>query len=305
MKPTRSAGRIALLFALLSALWIVVSDVVVGALSASDASLLQGLQLLKGGIFVLISSVTLFLVIQWFLKRQYRFTTARDEILQDERREIGRVVARTLVHDVRNIMSILRSNIDFLRMTHDDPTSNEALDDLEEALADLNSLVNHLRESSMTTTELSEIDIVDSLRLCARVVRSDRRFQDVTLHTDSLYESLKIIGHPVLLRQAVLNIFVNAAEAGADHIWVRCRREDDAAVVTISDDGPGMDDETMRRAFEPFFSTKNRGSGLGLVSVKQTVDFHGGAIALSESDAGGLEVSFSFPAVDGRAIEDH
>lgn len=294
MRPNILAVWVSGGIAVCALVWIAASWSAFRQLTGLDPEFFNGLLLVDATIFLAALSAGVFLTFRYALGHQLEYTSVRDDLLNDERREIGRVVARTLVHDVRNVMSILRSNIDYLRMMHEQQESQAALDDLEEALHDLNGLVEHLRENSETTAELDRIDLIESLDLCTRVVRADRRFIDVDVDAH-LGGPLAVLGHAVLLRQAILNLFVNAAEAGARTIHLSLETDDDDATITIWDDGPGMEDDVMKRAFEPFFSTKNRGSGLGLVSVAQTIDFHGGAIALDHAPAGGLLVTITLP----------
>jgi signal transduction histidine kinase len=91
-----------------------------------------------------------------------------------------------------------------------------------------------------------------------------------------------------LLERAVLNLVENALQAVGERgkIHVRTRATDSRVEVEVEDSGPGLDEEMRDRIFEPFFSTKTGGSGLGLALVKKTAQDHGGGVRL-ESPAGG------------------
>lgn len=100
------------------------------------------------------------------------------------------------------------------------------------------------------------------------------------------------------LEQLFLNLFRNSVEACADGIKVTvdARQEQAGAVsLLVRDDGPGLSREVSARAFEPFYSTKQNGTGLGLATVHRIVENHGGSVRL-ESEAGqGTSFHFSFP----------
>ena len=98
-------------------------------------------------------------------------------------------------------------------------------------------------------------------------------------------ESVEVDGN--VLRRALLNLVRNAAEAGAQHITVRVSREAQALAISVSDDGPGLEPGTVDRVFDPFFSTKARGTGLGLAVTRQEIEDQGGSIdVVSEPGTG-------------------
>ncbi|MCI4592682.1 HAMP domain-containing histidine kinase [Sphingobium sp. BYY-5] len=113
-------------------------------------------------------------------------------------------------------------------------------------------------------------------------------------------ESITIIGDMLLLKRLFTNLFDNAIKYG-DRAWVTVQRIDDMAIVDVMDDGPGMMDEQIARAFEPFYRgepSRNRstgGVGLGLSIVQSAVQAHDGMIALTSSVGGGLRVRVQLP----------
>jgi signal transduction histidine kinase len=70
-------------------------------------------------------------------------------------------------------------------------------------------------------------------------------------------------------------------------------------VVTITDTGMGMDEEALQRIFEPYFSTKATGTGLGLTIAKRNIELHGGRIAITSRRGSGTTVSFTLPDQPG------
>lgn len=121
-----------------------------------------------------------------------------------------------------------------------------------------------------------------------------------------------IWGDRVQVQRIALNLVRNAAESigpRGGRIVVRTRREEASsvasgasfAVLEVIDDGPGMDDETRRRAFDPFFSTKLAGRGLGLAVVHGSVRAHGGAIAIASEVGQGASFVATFPVMEAIA----
>jgi signal transduction histidine kinase len=74
-------------------------------------------------------------------------------------------------------------------------------------------------------------------------------------------------------------------------------REPDSARVHVDDAGPGIDPDVRERLFEPFFTTRHQGTGLGLPIVKRDVEAHGGQVSIAEAPGGGTRVTVSLPRV--------
>ncbi|MEO0606568.1 MAG: ATP-binding protein, partial [Myxococcota bacterium] len=97
------------------------------------------------------------------------------------------------------------------------------------------------------------------------------------------------------LRQAILNVVRNAVEAGGQELVLRLGAADGQVHVALTDDGPGMDDEEIDRAFDPFFSTKASGTGLGLAITQQILEDHGGEIRAESTKGAGTTVVLCLP----------
>ena len=89
----------------------------------------------------------------------------------------------------------------------------------------------------------------------------------------------------------------NAREAGSaeNEIRVRVERRSGGSALIVEDRGEGMDDETLRRALLPFYSTKPGGTGLGLALVGEIIDAHGGNVRIARRDGGGLAITCWIP----------
>jgi len=110
----------------------------------------------------------------------------------------------------------------------------------------------------------------------------------------------EIVADAELLRQAFLNLGVNAIQAmqerGGGRLAVRARRQGGDIVVEFQDSGPGMDPETVAHVFEPFFTTKANGTGLGLAIVRQAAEAHGGAVEVESAPGLGATFRIRLPA---------
>jgi PAS domain S-box-containing protein len=117
----------------------------------------------------------------------------------------------------------------------------------------------------------------------------------------------EIQGDDVLLRQVFGNLIRNAAEACAatgvePHIAIRGAVDAQGACrVTVADNGPGIPDADRARVFQPFFTTRSRGTGLGLSLVQKIVVMHNGRVTVGSAPAGGASVELTFPISELRA----
>ncbi|HJX26390.1 MAG TPA: ATP-binding protein, partial [Thermoanaerobaculia bacterium] len=103
---------------------------------------------------------------------------------------------------------------------------------------------------------------------------------------------------PKLLQRALRNILDNAlraAGAGGGHVLVRVGRDNGFARIAVLDDGPGVRPENLPRIFDPYFSTHDTGTGLGLPIARRVVEEHGGNITARNRAEGGLEVAITLP----------
>ncbi|MGX1048410.1 ATP-binding protein [Bradyrhizobium diazoefficiens] len=148
-------------------------------------------------------------------------------------------------------------------------------------------------------------------RVCLRTLVDETRSllaaslpSHVTFEVDETADIAIVTGEPAQLQQVILNLCNNAAQAMKEpgRIELRIKVHDLAkplsigrsevgpgrfTVISVADPGPGMDEATLERIFEPFFTTRPDGNGLGLATVREIVEQHGGAVAVqSRPDAG-------------------
>ena len=103
---------------------------------------------------------------------------------------------------------------------------------------------------------------------------------------------------PAQLRQVLVNLFKNAVEASAEGAPIGLRVEvarEGGTWIQVSDQGRGMDEDTMRQALLPFYSTKAEGSGLGLALCREILEAHGGKISLQSRPGEGTVVTCWLP----------
>jgi signal transduction histidine kinase len=149
----------------------------------------------------------------------------------------------------------------------------------------------------LTQLEIDEL-IRDVLALTAHEFQRNR----IVLRTD-LKEGLPaVVGDRVQLQQVVLNLVMNAVEstsAAAEspkEVLVTSRNEASEVIVAIEDSGVGIASENLDRLFNPFFTTKPHGMGMGLAISRSTIESHGGRLWAASNPGRGATFQFALPA---------
>jgi signal transduction histidine kinase len=220
---------------------------------------------------------------------------ARAQELEAERLRAFREVARRVAHEIKNPLTSMRIAVDQLER-RDSPSPERTTMALDVLHAETDRLERLAREFTnfgrLPEGPTSEVDVIELLEELGRTAVP----VDVTVRV-AADGRRAIQGHYEPLRRAFSNLLRNAAEAmgGRGTIDVHVAGEGRGMVVTIVDHGPGIPPELRGRVFEPYMTTKTDGTGLGLALVRQTVDAHGGTIAVSETAGGGATFTLVFP----------
>ena len=251
------------------------------------------------------------------LKRKRR----EDEIhaLRDEYTHIARVSAMgeltaSLAHELKQPLSAIRSNAQAAQffLSGDSPDIDELHEVLKDIIDDnrraddvIEKLRNMMRKSELQITELNLNDIV---RDVLPLVHSYEIMRNVSLdlHLDKSIASVD--GDRTLLQQVILNLILNSTEAlvNADSdlysIAIGTGPCDGQSVIlSISDNGPGIDEEGMGHLFEPFYTTKKEGLGMGLAISRSIVEQHGGRLWAENNSDVGVTFNFTIPISNGGA----
>lgn len=137
----------------------------------------------------------------------------------------------------------------------------------------------------------------------ARVVNRVTSFLGVQPDADSstiqadVAGSLELYADDVQLEQLLVNILLNASQASPAGGTIRLHAESDEEdiLIQVADEGPGIPDEIRAHIFDPFYTTKARGTGLGLPICRRIVEAHGGTITIESPNGGGTQVSIRLP----------
>jgi signal transduction histidine kinase len=211
----------------------------------------------------------------------------RERLVRSERLAlVGQLLAQ-VTHEVRNPLNAISLHAELLADELRAPEQQALLGTVATEIRRLEAVTErYLDLARRRAPELASEDPTALARSVASLEEERLRRLGVELQViGPEAESVEVDGN--VLRRALLNLVRNAAEAGAQHITVRVSREAHALAISVSDDGPGLEPGTVDRVFDPFFSTKARGTGLGLAVTRQEIEDQGGSIdVVSEPGTG-------------------
>jgi signal transduction histidine kinase len=230
----------------------------------------------------------------------------RDAALKERLSALGRL-STVIAHEIRNPLMIIRASLAALRGGRvEDAEVQEAIADIDEETSRLNRLVGDVLDFARPLRfELAEARLNDVCRASAEAAWADREGTVVRLDLDERVPP--IVTDAELLRRALVNVLTNARHAveaagvpvnGAatdSPILLSTRRDDSRVVVTVRDRGTGIAEEHLGHIFDPYFTTRRTGTGLGLPITKNIVEGLGGTLAVSSRQGEGTEVRIELP----------
>ena len=236
----------------------------------------------------------------------FLFRAARREGLHRE--EMGRrermaqlgELGAVLAHEIRNPLAGIKGYAQLLQEQTRGSSTQAGLGMIVAETLRLEELVNTLMTYCRREEPSEEtVDLTELLSYCGRLIRPEAEGCGVTLK-ETIPEGITISGSRNALEQVVLNIFKNALQAMPDggELRVEARRTLALIVVTIADSGPGILPEERERIFEPFHTTRPRGTGLGLAVCRKIVAEHGGTVLAGGEPGHGALFTVTLPAAE-------
>ncbi len=228
----------------------------------------------------------------------------RQELERTHRLEAWAEMARQVAHDIKNPLTPIQLSAEHLRRVHADrgqplgPILDGCVDSILSQVRLLRQIASEFSSfASSPTARLAPTDLRD---LVEEVVRPyEVGASDRWVFRREFEEALpRLLVDRTLIGRALTNVIDNALHAmpGGGTVTIRARRADERSVeLTLSDTGVGMDEEALRRLFEPYFSTKAVGTGLGLSIARRNVELNAGTISVSSERGRGTQVSFTLP----------
>jgi len=222
----------------------------------------------------------------------------QERVLRSEHLAAIGEMGASVAHEIRNPIAGISGAIQVLRdsLTPED-TRREIM---QEIIAQISRVDLTVRDLLMLakpwSPELQQCSVNDVVHRAIEGAKLQDTFHRVTFE----YQEVDLITtnlDPYLMGQVLWNLFRNAAHAMPDGGTIRCAvaTTPQSVRITVADTGAGMSSEVMDKVFRPFYTTKTRGTGLGLPVARQIIEAHGGSIIIQSAPGKGAKITIDLP----------
>jgi len=239
-------------------------------------------------------------------ERARQLREAHDELLRSERLAVLGKLTATVSHELRNPLGAIRPSTYVLRKKIDpnDETLVNAVQRIERSIERCDYIIEELLDYTRTTRiNKSPVDLDEWLKL---TVDEFLLPGDIELNVIANLDGRTCEFDSFRMRRVLVNLLENARHALTEEdgkgiqqgakIEISTQYQTDRFVIQVTDNGSGIADDVMEHIFEPLYSTKNFGVGLGMPAVRQVMDLHDGGIEVSSREGDGTTVTLWLPA---------
>lgn len=239
-----------------------------------------------------------------YMIQKLREERALEEKLREAEHLSGIVqLAKGIAHEIRNPLNFISLSIDHLRTKYV-PRENKEKDAFESLITSikheiqrLNKLVgDFLDYGKPLRLSIQEVDIGTLIDEVIALVSAKAEKDGIKIH----YKSegvFKLLIDPALIKTCIFNVILNAFQAmpAGGKLTVSIKSSPNRAYISIEDTGVGVSKENLPKLYDPFFSTKSTGLGLGLAMTKRVVEDHGGKVDFYSEEGKGSAITISLP----------
>jgi signal transduction histidine kinase len=223
----------------------------------------------------------------------------KEQLHQAERlAALGEMVAG-VSHEIKNPLGIIRSTAELLSSMPDASETHRKLSEvINEESNRLNGIVTEFLDFARPQVpKFNKCDLVQIIQKNLTFLQPELEKKEIQVHHNMDGRSLKLSADQDLLYRAFLNVFLNAIQSIHDGgtIRIRVEEEKDQYVMEIEDSGAGINRKNLKKIFNPFFTTKEKGTGLGLPIVGKIIEGHKGSIAIKSKEGKGTKVKIQLP----------
>jgi len=215
-----------------------------------------------------------------------------------------------VAHEIKNPLNAISLHLDLLRAHLNGPQAEREeeveteLDILSKEVRRLDRVVKTFLDFSRPVdVKLEEIDLTALAREVADLMTPQAKVGHIDLHFDSSVDHAAMRGDPDMLKQVILNLVTNALDAMTENrtangfLSIRVARQDETILLEVADNGPGIPRNLRAKVFQLYFTTKPKGSGIGLAMTYRAVQLHNGTIDFTSEDGRGTTFRLRFPAL--------
>lgn len=231
--------------------------------------------------------------------RDQQLRDAADKLVRSERLAVMGRMAAHVTHEVRNPLNSIHLNAELLEdeLTNEHAETKAILASIRREVDRLGLITEeYLKLARLPSPKLEPEDLSQLTREVLRFVQREMNEAHVEVH-ERLEKTALVQADESQIRQTLMNLLRNAREAmpKGGIIDVEVVQENEGVVIRIADRGPGIPEEVRAKMFDAFYSTKERGTGLGLPLTQQIILAHRGQIRCEDREGGGAVFVLVFP----------
>lgn len=240
-------------------------------------------------------------------ERTRELRETQEQMMRSEKLAVATQLAAAIAHEINNPLQSMRLYLELLAdHPGDDTAQHEYFDVVQEQVDRIAGIVSRLLEQLYQPTEETLVAVDLNAMIQDLLGLFDRQLHDHHIDVGtSLSDTLPpVTGARNGLRQVCLNVLLNAIEAMSDggELRIASTRRKDKVCVTFADSGIGISPDVVSRVFDPFYTTKPHGTGLGLTVSYRIIQEHGGDLAIESRPGAGTTVHVILP-IDGPSGE--
>jgi two-component system sensor histidine kinase HydH len=228
----------------------------------------------------------------------------QNEVQRNERLTALGNLAAGIAHEIRNPLSTIKGLVAYIGgKLPAGWREEEAAKTMIVEVNRLNAVVSELLEFARPSVAKGErVDMDEVICRALRLAEADIQDKQINVDFTPIDAIPPVQVNPERFAQALLNLFLNAIQAmqpgGTLRVYMKTRRAENDFCVMVEDNGTGMSDDVRESIFNPYFTTKPSGTGLGLAVVHQIVEGHGGKVTVKSSPGAGSVFTIHLPVAD-------
>lgn len=206
-------------------------------------------------------------------------------------------MSAVIAHEIKNPLAGIRGAIEVIGWRLPGGSADSGI--VQEILGRIDSLNQMMKDLLLFARpprpKWAPVDVIELAKSTVDLARRDPALAQIVFSVSG--ESPEVVADADMLKVVLHNLLINSGQAleGRGRITIEVGSDDSICQLVVSDDGPGIKPEIVDKVFTPFFTTKSRGSGLGLPTAKRVIEAHRGQIHLQCPPGGGTKVTIRLP----------
>ena len=230
-------------------------------------------------------------------------------MIQAQRNAAWSEVARRLAHEIKNPLTPIQLSAERIKHKLGSKLNKDDTEILDKAVS---TIVNQVDAMKTMVNEFSEYARAPKLNLESTdinetIIEISHLFENsgIKITTNLLKGLPKIKVDANMMRQVLINLIQNAQDAMVNNtkkpsIKINTNKYKNYLILSIEDNGPGFSEDILKKAFEPYVTTKSHGTGLGLAIVKKIIEEHEGVIVIENIKSGGAHINIQLPITKSK-----